>query len=105
MNKVIDNKKDNKAPEVLVTLKRLDLMRLHARDAAVLYYVLRNPGANRKEIAAALGLNAEVNVRLPVQRLTRMGLIEDRRPKHSRLVSSLLHVTEAGVKVWEELVR
>lgn len=105
MNEVIDNKKDNKVPVILVTLKRLDVMRLHARDAAVLYYVFRNPGANRKEIAAALGLNAEVNVRLPVQRLVRMGLIEDRRPSHARLVSSLLHVTDAGVKAWEDLVR
>jgi DNA-binding MarR family transcriptional regulator len=96
---------DSKISITLVLLKRLDALRLHPRDAVVLYYVLRNPGSSRTDIAAALGLNAEVNVRLPTQRLIRQGLLEDRRPAERRLVASLLHVTPKGEQVWQELIR
>lgn len=95
----------DKMPLVLTLLKRLDIARLTPRDAVVLYYIIRNPGANRNEIAHALGLHAEVNVLLPVKRLTKAGLIEDRREKPARMVASLLHVTDKGLEVWQEVVK
>lgn len=100
-----DDQKINSASNALVLLKRLDQAQLGARDAAILYYIVRKPGANRNEIAQALGLHAESNARDPVKRLIKREFVEDRRNSEKRLVASLLHPTPAGIAMWESLVR
>ena len=101
----VENLIRNSTPvvDVMVRLKKIDLVHLTARDVMCLYSIISRPGMSRSDLADTLGLNAEVNVLSNIKRLTKHGYIEDRRREQQRAVAAMLYVLPAGVEFWESI--
>jgi DNA-binding MarR family transcriptional regulator len=82
-------------------LNHIDRAELTCRDVILLAIIIKRPGLNGRHLSQVANLNARSLVTSNIQRLERLGYIEDRKQMARKRVSAnILHATEKGRNLW-----
>lgn len=90
--------------DFMVRLRKIDGAHLAARDPILLWAIKTDAGMMGRELAMKLGYKSRSNIQVHVNRLIRVGFVEDRRPAEDNRTPNDLHITPAGEAFLADLV-
>lgn len=90
--------------DFMLKLRRIDDMKVIARDVLILWACRAKPGMMGMELALSLGYASRSVVQTRIRILCEMGLLDDRRKIRGPKTPNDLHITAAGSKFLDELL-
>ncbi len=87
----------------LIALKTIDAAGMTARDVLLLYVIMAHPGIHGKGASEKLQVPTRSTIQNALDRLIRLGMIEDRRLEHNRVTPNILYATSKGIAFWNDL--